>query len=107
MNIQLHPDQNKKIIWKNKENTINKKDLINHYKYLSNFIHYENLLKSKQKKWNSDNFIKYTLWKLNKIIVDIMEHTNKHIVHLPDEDWIFFINVTDTLINGNIFEWKK
>lgn len=107
MNIQLHPDQNKKIIWKDKKNVINKNDLVSHYTYLSNFIHYENLLKINPKKWNSDNFIKYTLLKLNKISVDIMELTNKHIVYLPDEDWIFFINVTNTLVNGNIFERKK
>ena len=107
MNIQLHPDQNKKIIWKDKENVINKNDLVSHYTYLSNFIHYENLLKINPKKWNSDNFIKYTLLKLNKISVDIMELTNKHIVYLPDENWIFFINVTNTLVNGNIFERKK
>lgn len=97
--------QPKKDIWVDKE-TINKEDICNFYDYLSDFIHYENHFK-KSKEWGNKNFIQNTLSTLSNICWSLIHLTNTFTIEISSTDFMFYVNINNDIINGNIFQKKQ
>ena len=93
----------KEFFFEEKKNIIEKKDIIEYYDYLSNFIHYENILKENKKEWKSQNYINDILINFKKILSNLIELTSSFIIKISDSDYVFYININNKKVKGTIF----
>lgn len=81
----------KKILWISKNNCINKKILMKHYDFISNFIYYKNL--NYEFDWNDKNQTNHILGVSNNIINDLNELIKSYFIHLEDHDFVLYITL--------------
>ena len=97
----------KNCFFEDKKSVVKKDDIIEYYNYLSDFIHYENILKENKKEWESKDYINTILMNLKKVLSNLMELTSSFAIKISDTNYVFYININNKEVNGTIFSKNK